>query len=128
MTDRDSGDQELRRVAEATIPGPWFHVQRPWISVPGYVWTAEDPHAGTLVADCNGTAEPINFAEYIAAVSPDVLLGLLREKEALRSRLRRLVEARDAYLAADDDGPEGHELDAAHDDARALLAGERLDA
>lgn len=74
-------DQELRRLAEAATPGPWK-------------WTAKqrvsEMNTGRSVADLryrNGDAD----AAYIAAISPDVLLGLLREKEALRTALERAV-------------------------------------
>lgn len=99
LVDRRPAMDELLRLADGmSEKGPWHHVGRPWIDVPGYVWTDEDPHAGTLVADCNGTSEPINFGEWIAAASPDVVAALIRENRQQAERIAALEGALRTWL------------------------------
>lgn len=85
---------ELRRLAEAATPGPWTHG---WSDGSGR-WTAftegatiaadfEFESPGVVVGGRDSWGVPFGViresdAEYIAAVSPDVVLALLDEIEA----------------------------------------------
>ena len=79
---------ELRRLAENATPGPWDSY-RPHPSYRAYAVDQVMPagHLGETVA----TTQDVNADEnaaYIAAASPDVVLGLL-------DRLAHMTEARD---------------------------------
>jgi uncharacterized protein YciI len=70
----------LRKVAEAATPGPW-------VAEDGEVWRPS-PIADLAVAE----AELVRNAAYIAAASPDVVLGLLDRLDAAEAKVAR-VEA-----------------------------------
>lgn len=131
---------ELRRLAEAATPGPWdFH--RPHHAYRAYSIEQVMPegHLGEAVAVTEEGAVEGNAA-YIAAASPDVVLGLLDRLAHMREardnaraeveRLTALVEAVREYAAARqaniDHGPLLSARKAAHDALLAALA--RLDA
>ena len=69
-------NDELKRLAEQATPGPWLHDKfgdEPWFTV-----LARD-----VPAPC--VAENLSQADaaYIAAASPDVVMGLIAEVEVL---------------------------------------------
>ena len=79
---------ELRRLAEAATPGPWdFHRPHPAYRAYSIEQVMPEGHLGEAVAVTEEGAVEGNAA-YIAAASPDVVLGLL-------DRLAHMREARD---------------------------------
>ena len=79
---------ELRRLAEAATPGPWdFHRPHPAYRAYSIEQVMPEGHLGEAVAVTEEGAVEDNAA-YIAAASPDVVLGLL-------DRLAHMREARD---------------------------------
>lgn len=71
-------DQELRRLAEAATPGPWGAPNPDWpekvMPIYGHGFGGMDPIAWAVWPDFDRRKAD---AAYIAAVSPDVILGLL---------------------------------------------------
>ena len=131
---------ELRRLAEAATPGPWdFHRPHPAYRAYSIEQVMPEGHLGEAVAVTEEGAVEGNAA-YIAAASPDVVLGLLdrlahmtEARDNARAeveRLTALVEAVREYAAARqaniDHGPLLSARKAAHDALLAALA--RLDA
>ena len=79
---------ELRRLAEAATPGPWdFYRPHPAYRAYSIEQVMPEGHLGEAVAVTEEGAVEDNAA-YIAAASPDVVLGLL-------DRLAHMTEARD---------------------------------
>lgn len=75
--------QKLRALAEAaTQPGPWVSVVQDGNA------TVLDAH-GMWVADCGAAPED---AEFIAAVSPDVVIAMLDDNAQLRSACAKWQE------------------------------------
>lgn len=76
---------DLRKLAEAAAPGPWM------------VDYQSSYPAGEMVMTENGTeiafAQKHGTAAYIAAAAPDVVLGLLAERDEAREAVRRLAGA-----------------------------------
>lgn len=79
MTDHD----ELRALAAKATTGPW----RPAQGARGYGVAC--PH-GTIIAETTGWG--VEDAAYIAAVSPDVVVGLLDEIAELRAAHAQAVD------------------------------------
>jgi hypothetical protein len=84
---------DLRALAEAATPGPWARSE-----VPGDTLTVYQDSSGGAIAWVNGDNEtgphhPSADAAYIAAVSPDVVLALLDERDALRAALEAVITA-----------------------------------
>lgn len=67
---------ELRRLAEAATPGPWYVEKRPHT-----YWEMRTKYGSLIFRDANECD-----AAYIAAVNPKTVLGLLDEIERLRLR------------------------------------------
>jgi len=83
---------ELKRLAEAATPGPWYTESDgvPQLNnVAHFIHTAERivAYGQLLEAD----------AAYIAAASPDAILALIEERDRLREALTRLVAVDDAH-------------------------------
>lgn len=97
----------LRELAERATAGPW-DAHRPHPAYRQYVVDRVMPegHLGETVATTEDVQASEN-AEYIAAVSPDVVLGILdalNAAEAERDRLAAAVErVRALHYAADND-------------------------
>lgn len=74
---------ELRRLAEAATPGPWYVGNGKWICA-----------LDAYLAYCDGSRRNVSVSldentknsAYIAAVNPQTVLGLLDEIERLRLR------------------------------------------
>jgi hypothetical protein len=93
---------DLCALAEAATPGPWTLDGRGWqwwiascgIGDDGMaVWSPNSPtpdHDGEREDD-GGEADRRNAA-YIAAVSPDVVLALLDERDALRAAAKAVLD------------------------------------
>ena len=75
MSDRT----ELRRLAEAATPGPWWHE---WVDGDDW-WAVYGQPTGDMVCPEVCTMGSPDEAAYIAAVNPAVVLGLLDEIERL---------------------------------------------
>ena len=79
----------LREKAEKATPGPWLKGDNYLIG--GWWVIAPDKPARE---DCHRTIADLFIhgkdAEYVAAVSPDVILALLAENERLREALERI--------------------------------------
>ena len=95
---------ELERLAKAATPGPWE--------------IRETHHAGTCVCSAPpgvkwhdvlsyGSDED---AAYVAAISPDVVLGLLAEHKKLVAFLRELSTRADGYIVSTYVCGKAHEL------------------
>ena len=81
----------LREKAEKATPGPWLKGDNYLIG--GWWVIAPDKPARE---DCHRTIADLFIhgkdAEYVAAVSPDVILALLAENERLREALERIEQ------------------------------------
>ncbi len=75
---------ELRRLAENATPGPWWHE---WVDGDDW-WAVYGQPTGDMVCPEVCTMGGADESAYIAAASPDVVLGLL-------DRLAHMREARD---------------------------------
>lgn len=81
-------EEELRRLAEAATPGPWYHRQ-PFLrskvdALDWYDWVSNmQINAPGFQHIVPRGVEPKNAA-YIAVVNPQTVLGLLDEIEALK--------------------------------------------
>lgn len=93
-----SDNEGLRRAAEAATPGPWVAMKAGSFDWAGAYWavgTVADGYGERATLD---EAEHLNAeadATYIAATSPDVVLGLLDEVEALRETVEAARKAHD---------------------------------
>ena len=85
MTDRE----ELRKLAEAATPGPWWHE---WVDGDDW-WAVYGQPTGDMVCPEVCTMGGADESAYIAAANPAAVLGLLDEADALRADLRT-AEAR----------------------------------
>ena len=87
---------ELRRLAEAATPGPW---ESDGLEVCQH-WSLPEPWHAVVNAEIScgpycygGSVRPIERdadAAYIAALSPDVVLALLDERDALAAKVERV--------------------------------------
>ena len=95
---------DLRKLAEAATPGPW----RAWFSntlfrvqtsdqenCPLQAYVAKGSWWGENSSTRPGEQQAKVNAIYIAAASPDVVLGLLDERDEAREAVRRLAGALD---------------------------------
>lgn len=86
---------ELRRLAEAATPGPWWHE---WVDGDDW-WAVYGQPTGDMVCPEVCTMWGSDESAYIAAANPAVVLGLLDATDALRAELAHMCEARDAQRA-----------------------------
>ena len=84
-------DAELRRLAEAATPGPWWHE---WVGGDDW-WAVYGQPTGGMVRPEVCTTWGSDESAYIAAANPAVVLGLLDATDALRAELAHMCEARD---------------------------------
>lgn len=106
--------EELKRLAEATTPGPWKHYTQTHggLTVVGAGPTTLE--TDVAVCDSRGLtkAQNANNGAFIAAANPAVILALLE-------RVRRLEEALNAHIATH--GCQSHDdCSVCHDAVRAL--------
>ena len=92
---------ELRRLAEAATPGPWWHE---WVDGDDW-WAVYGQPTGDMVCPEVCTMWGSDESAYIAAANPAVVLGLLDATDALR---RRLVAVE---MRVDDALRHGYDLD-----------------
>ena len=97
-----TSDDELRRLAEAATPGPWFAHEAKRSANTKYRWVGRRHHQqnGSGVCRIIGDPGPPDRkdadAAYIAAANPAAILALLdrlRDAEAREARLREALEA-----------------------------------
>jgi hypothetical protein len=90
--------EQLRALAEAATPGPWF--VRRFANSDGTV----DIETGRIAQRKWRPAQNCEYgtAGYIAAVSPDVVLALLDELAASKEANRVALEALEQYLYSED--------------------------
>lgn len=101
---------ELRRLAENATPGPWVHE---WVDGDDW-WAVYGQPTGDMVCPEVCTMWGSDEAAYIAAASPDVVLGLL-------DRLAHMREARDDARAEHLGAVQAAHHAAALDERRELL-------
>ena len=89
---------ELRRLAEAATPGPWWHE---WVDGDDW-WAVYGQPTGDMVCPEVCTMWGADESAYIAAANPAAVLGLLDEADALRAELAHMTEARDNARAERD--------------------------
>lgn len=82
---------ELRCLAEAATPGPWWHE---WVDGDDW-WAVYGQPTGDMVCPEVCTMWGADESAYIAAANPAAVLGLLDEADALRAELAHMREARD---------------------------------
>ena len=87
---------ELKKLAEAATPGPWFVVGQPWNPKADFIVAGnEDPHIGQYVADTEDfDGEGRNVQEnaaYIAAANPAAILELLAINAELVGALKEIT-------------------------------------
>ena len=87
---------ELRRLAEAATPGPWWHE---WVDGDDW-WAVYGQPTGDMVCPEVCTTGGSDESAYIAAANPAVVLGLLDATDALRAESARMTEARNNARAA----------------------------
>lgn len=100
---------ELKRLAEAATPGPWFVVGPPWNQNADFIVAgSNDPHTGQYVADTenfDGDGENVQEnAAYIAAANPAAILELIAELERIKALspagfVQHLNELNDEWLS-----------------------------
>lgn len=98
---------ELKRLAEAATPGPWYQIGIPW-SDGSFIKTCSDPHGGEYVCSYDGMIDlesddvvqdwHVNLA-YIAAANPETMLRLIAAIKTERARAEA-AERRVAELEA----------------------------
>lgn len=79
----------LRELSDAATPGLWYTVDTPWGDGTWIVAGNPDPHAGTMVCDCqdmnesrqDGGADAADDAAFIAALVTAYRSGKLKEVE-----------------------------------------------
>jgi len=87
--------EDLRSLAEAATPGPWYAVVNDLIGGKS-VSTVDRPMSETNPREWDVPADMLSSdanAAYIAAVSPDVVLALLAALAAAEARAERLRQA-----------------------------------
>lgn len=82
---------ELRRLAEAATPGPWWHE---WVDGDDW-WAVYGQPTGDMVCPEVCTTGGSDESAYIAAANPAVVLGLLDATDTAADRLAHMREARD---------------------------------
>lgn len=105
--------EELKRLALAATPGPWFVVGQPWNPEANFIVAgSNDPHMGQYVADTedfDGEGKNVQEnAAYIAAANPAAILSLIAERDELLEALKGYVTAianagggdKDMFIAA----------------------------
>ena len=102
--------EELKKRAEAATPGPWFPTD--WSADYGQNKTTIEAHSPEVIlkgstsiwpngirchriADTESGDRPVSDAAYIAAASPDVVLKLIAERDALYGALKGVVRVAD---------------------------------
>lgn len=85
---------DLRALAAAATPGPWelesyTHYD---VAPPVTTWSISDLERWRSLTNKVGFGEDEATARYVAAVSPDVVVGLLDEIERLRDELEALAD------------------------------------
>ena len=109
-------DDRLRELALEATPGPWHVCDSPeWHedALPDQVICAEEHVAVALLADEwyedeDGEPASADDAAYIAAASPDVLLGLLDRLAAVEAERDRLAAAVERVEALADEWTEDY--------------------
>ena len=86
---------ELRRLAEAATPGPWWHE---WADGDDW-WAVYGQPTGDMVCPEVCTMWGADESAYIAAANPAAVLGLLDEADALRAELAHTTEVRRTLAA-----------------------------
>jgi len=85
---------KLRGLAEKATPGKWFAVDTP---DDGHMaWVADGPKLGAAtiaLIGCRTADQSNNDAAYIAALSPEVIIALLDERDAMRAECRNIATA-----------------------------------
>jgi hypothetical protein len=88
MTDTDT----LRKLAEAATPGPWRVSDKSVrLTQDNYILVvSQDRWIGLVMDNCELSEED---AAFIAAANPTAVIALLDEMDALRAKVKVLVEA-----------------------------------
>lgn len=112
--------EELKKLALAATPGPWNWSSPETDEDLGLMWAKT---AFVFKADIDAPANAV----YIAAASPDAVLSLIKERdalyEALKETRRRLQHANEVGLIADTLWYSAHETMFEHIDAALALVG-----
>jgi hypothetical protein len=100
MEDRTVSDySELRRLAEAATPGPWYVQKGRSNETCGYVTRDPIEQYQRSITGWGAVEHRFEDAAYIAAASPDVVLGLLSDLAAANRRAEEAERERDAARA-----------------------------